>query len=228
MPSQSGETPHDQFSPEHIRATWSGTASVEDAAQAFGLSRSEELRPRSPRRIPMPRATDRPHPASSPPRSSAYSSAASRSTTEPPHRLQPILTSRTTRLRRTRPARLRRAVRCHARITESVDTLPHRIPKLDIHVRIGLDGRPWTASTTCAMWYRTRRRFRKASPYQLPSAPPALTKPRDRKDPDHTRTNRAAKAPLTPFPQFRGSQALYHQQTKNLLVSYSPKKLGFF
>ncbi|MGW3729118.1 helix-turn-helix transcriptional regulator [Streptomyces sp. NPDC000851] len=41
MPSQSGETPHDQFSPEHIRATWSGTASVEDAAQAFGLSRSK-------------------------------------------------------------------------------------------------------------------------------------------------------------------------------------------
>ncbi|MDQ0958076.1 putative DNA-binding transcriptional regulator AlpA [Streptomyces sp. B4I13] len=41
MPSQSGETPHGQFSPEHIRATWSGTASVEDAAQAFGLSRSK-------------------------------------------------------------------------------------------------------------------------------------------------------------------------------------------
>jgi predicted DNA-binding transcriptional regulator AlpA len=41
MPSQSGETPHGQFNPEHIRATWSGTASVEDAAQAFGLSRSK-------------------------------------------------------------------------------------------------------------------------------------------------------------------------------------------
>jgi hypothetical protein len=41
MPSQSGETPHGQFSPEHIRATWSGTASIEDAAQAFGLSRSK-------------------------------------------------------------------------------------------------------------------------------------------------------------------------------------------
>src|SRR5258708_7541598 len=34
----------------------------------------------------------------------------------------------------------------------------------------------------------------KASPFQLPSVPPAHTKPRDRKDPDHTRTNRAAKA----------------------------------
>lgn len=41
MPSQSGETPHGQFRPEPIRATWSGTASVEDAAQAFGLSRSK-------------------------------------------------------------------------------------------------------------------------------------------------------------------------------------------
>ncbi|GHE15537.1 hypothetical protein GCM10010339_90520 [Streptomyces alanosinicus] len=41
MPSQSSETHHDPFSPERIRATWSGTASVEDAAQAFGLSRSK-------------------------------------------------------------------------------------------------------------------------------------------------------------------------------------------
>lgn len=36
----------------------------------------------------------------------------------------------------------------------------------------------------------------KASPFQLPSVPPAHTKPRDRKDPDHTRTNRAAKCHL--------------------------------
>ncbi|MFF3274423.1 helix-turn-helix transcriptional regulator [Streptomyces chrestomyceticus] len=41
MPSQTGETQHAPFSPEHIRSTWSGTASVEDAAQAFGLSRSK-------------------------------------------------------------------------------------------------------------------------------------------------------------------------------------------
>ncbi|MEU7230299.1 helix-turn-helix domain-containing protein [Streptomyces chrestomyceticus] len=41
MPSQSSETHHGPFSPERIRATWSGTASVEDAAQAFGLSRSK-------------------------------------------------------------------------------------------------------------------------------------------------------------------------------------------
>ncbi|MER6127526.1 hypothetical protein ABT173_34075 [Streptomyces sp. NPDC001795] len=41
MPSQSSETHHGPISPEHIRATWSGTASVEDAAQAFGLSRAK-------------------------------------------------------------------------------------------------------------------------------------------------------------------------------------------
>ncbi|MFF6802044.1 helix-turn-helix domain-containing protein [Streptomyces sp. NPDC012616] len=41
MPSQNSATEHGQFSPAHIRATWSGTASVEEAAQAFGLSRSK-------------------------------------------------------------------------------------------------------------------------------------------------------------------------------------------
>nr|WP_109280365.1 helix-turn-helix domain-containing protein [Streptomyces orinoci] len=41
MPSQSSETHHGPFSPENIRATWSGTASVAAAAQAFGLSRSK-------------------------------------------------------------------------------------------------------------------------------------------------------------------------------------------
>ncbi|MET7784841.1 helix-turn-helix domain-containing protein [Streptomyces sp. NPDC005388] len=41
MPSQNSELHHEPFSPEHIRATWSGTASVEDAAQAFGMSRSK-------------------------------------------------------------------------------------------------------------------------------------------------------------------------------------------
>ncbi|MEW2258701.1 helix-turn-helix domain-containing protein [Streptomyces sp. NPDC047869] len=30
-----------RISSEHIRATWSGTESVEDAAQAFGMSRSK-------------------------------------------------------------------------------------------------------------------------------------------------------------------------------------------
>jgi hypothetical protein len=41
MPSQNSETQNGPFSPAHIRATWSGTASVEDAAQAFGMSRSK-------------------------------------------------------------------------------------------------------------------------------------------------------------------------------------------
>ncbi|WP_328666386.1 hypothetical protein OG905_05015 [Streptomyces sp. NBC_00322] len=31
-----------------------------------------------------------------------------------------------------------------------------------------------------------------------------------------------------PFPLVNGVSSLYHQQTKNLLVSYSPKKPGFF
>ncbi|WP_319191764.1 hypothetical protein [Streptomyces sp. DK15] len=32
----------------------------------------------------------------------------------------------------------------------------------------------------------------------------------------------------TRFPWSIAIQPLYHQQTKNLLVSYSPKRLGFF
>ncbi|WP_267881729.1 MULTISPECIES: hypothetical protein [unclassified Streptomyces] len=33
---------------------------------------------------------------------------------------------------------------------------------------------------------------------------------------------------LMPFHLVSAMQDVYHQQTKNLLVSYSPKKLGFF
>jgi hypothetical protein len=33
---------------------------------------------------------------------------------------------------------------------------------------------------------------------------------------------------MHPIPQVTGPWELYRQQTKNLLVSYSPKKLGFF
>ncbi|SFE50085.1 hypothetical protein [Streptomyces mirabilis] len=36
------------------------------------------------------------------------------------------------------------------------------------------------------------------------------------------------RAPEPPSLQVRRLRCLYHQQTKNLLVSYSPKKLGFF
>ncbi|MET7347063.1 hypothetical protein [Streptomyces mirabilis] len=32
----------------------------------------------------------------------------------------------------------------------------------------------------------------------------------------------------TPFRRSETTVSVYHQQTKNLLVSYSPKKLGFF
>lgn len=41
MTSRNSEMQHDPFSPDRIRATWSGTASVEAAAQAFGMSRSK-------------------------------------------------------------------------------------------------------------------------------------------------------------------------------------------
>ncbi|MFD7057407.1 hypothetical protein ACFWBS_57750 [Streptomyces mirabilis] len=45
MPSQNSELQHEPFSPERIRATWSGIASVEDAAQACGMSRSKGYDP---------------------------------------------------------------------------------------------------------------------------------------------------------------------------------------
>ncbi|MEU8482423.1 helix-turn-helix domain-containing protein [Streptomyces sp. NPDC048641] len=41
MPTQHSNLPHDPFSLDRIRATWNGTASVADAAQAFGMSRSK-------------------------------------------------------------------------------------------------------------------------------------------------------------------------------------------
>ncbi|MFB6782854.1 hypothetical protein ACFCX0_37235 [Streptomyces sp. NPDC056352] len=37
-----------------------------------------------------------------------------------------------------------------------------------------------------------------------------------------------ARSPRLPYSRVSELLALYHQQTKNLLVSYSPKKLGFF
>ena len=50
--------------------------------------------------------------------------------------------------------------------------------------------------------------------------------------PPKIRTIHGPTPPLTPqdllFPQVNEVYSLYHQQTKNLLVSYSAKKLGFF
>ncbi|MFI0168049.1 hypothetical protein [Streptomyces sp. NPDC017095] len=48
-------------------------------------------------------------------------------------------------------------------------------------------------------------------------------------DPDQVRTNSAQQQTIPPY--YRRSEAtvsVYRQQTKNLLVSYSPKELGFF
>lgn len=63
-----------------------------------------------------------------------------------------------------------------------------------------------------------------ASPFRLPAATAHTThgSPRDSQDPDHTRANRAAMATYYTSPQFRGSSALYHQQTKNLLTAPTP------
>ncbi|MGX5181518.1 hypothetical protein ACWKT5_01530 [Streptomyces avermitilis] len=48
-------------------------------------------------------------------------------------------------------------------------------------------------------------------------------------DPDHFRTSTPPESRTSYyFPWSAWVQLLYHQQTKNLLVSYSPKKLGFF
>ncbi|MFK8909429.1 helix-turn-helix transcriptional regulator [Streptomyces sp. YS-3] len=43
MHSQNNVTPGlaAQYSPSHIRATWAGTGSVEDASRAFGFSRAK-------------------------------------------------------------------------------------------------------------------------------------------------------------------------------------------
>ncbi len=47
LPSQSGQTPHGQFGPDHIRATLNGTASVEDAARQAAVHRSLQRKPQS-------------------------------------------------------------------------------------------------------------------------------------------------------------------------------------
>ncbi|MFD9459545.1 hypothetical protein [Streptomyces sp. NPDC060027] len=42
------------------------------------------------------------------------------------------------------------------------------------------------------------------------------------------RANTVPRTSTSTVPLVNGVSSLYHQQTKNLLVSYSPKKLGFF
>ncbi|GAA1369994.1 helix-turn-helix domain-containing protein [Streptomyces beijiangensis] len=41
MPTQHNAMPDAQYSPTHIRATWSGTGSVKEASKAFGFSRAK-------------------------------------------------------------------------------------------------------------------------------------------------------------------------------------------
>ncbi|WP_445525948.1 hypothetical protein [Streptomyces cyslabdanicus] len=47
-------------------------------------------------------------------------------------------------------------------------------------------------------------------------------------NPDHTRAKPGRIPSHSAFVLVRAVHMVYHQQTKNLLVSYSPKKLGFF
>jgi hypothetical protein len=107
----------------------------------------------------------------------------------------------------------------HTGITEPIDAALAQGPDLDIRAPTEPAGRLWTASTTCAMWYRTRN----ASIRRRPSSCPQLL-PRSRsRGTGKIRTIRGPtepqRPPLTPLPQFRGSQALYHQQTKNVLAT---------
>lgn len=96
-----------------------------------------------------------------------------------------------------RPAGLRRSVSCHGRVT------PRGHPSAQ-HSETGHACPHKTGWTPLDGFYdmrqvipRTQAPPGKPSTFHLPTAPPAHTKPRDRKDPDHTRTNRAAKA--TPY-----------------------------
>lgn len=48
-------------------------------------------------------------------------------------------------------------------------------------------------------------------------------------DPDQVRTNSAQQQTIpSPCRRSEAAVSMYHQQTKNILCSYSPKKLGFF
>ena len=75
---------------------------------------------------------------------------------------------------------------------------------------------------------RSRARIAK----QPHSGPPIDAAPTTAASPTKIRTIRGPEPANSPtdgtFIQVRRMQRLYHQQTKNLLVAYSPKKLGFF
>ncbi|GLV81963.1 hypothetical protein Slala03_16520 [Streptomyces lavendulae subsp. lavendulae] len=64
-----------------------------------------------------------------------------------------------------------------------------------------------------------------------------ITPAASRQDPSHAPTPRSGPFPDQPLPESLAdyclawsarAHLLYRQQTKNMLVSYSPKKLGFF
>lgn len=105
----------------------------------------------------------------------------------------------------------------HAAVTclsPAASTPPGQNP-LTWHYALILDwpGRPRTVSTTCATWGRGPL----ASTTYHPS----------RSGPGADRINLALGI-STPCRRSGARSDVYHQQTKNLLVSYSPKRLGFF
>ncbi|GLW04029.1 hypothetical protein Slala05_76590 [Streptomyces lavendulae subsp. lavendulae] len=64
-----------------------------------------------------------------------------------------------------------------------------------------------------------------------------ITPAASRQDPSHAATPRSGPFPDQPLPESLANylfawsaraHLLYHQETRNMLVSYSPKKLGFF
>lgn len=249
MPSQNSELHHEPCSPERIRATWSGTASVEDATQAFGMSRSKgydlALREEFPCRVlPIGRAT----------RVVTASLLRVLESGEPEYNGTPItrtdliLISRTTKPRRSRPAGLRRVTANHTGIADSMDTLPPDGPLLDTHVHIGPAGRPWTASTTCARWDRPVRALghclrgpRAGFSAQdsvdgatlwpevraVPQGPTATCRPAT--DPGQTRSGPfpGQQLPWTLCVQADDTLPPYHQQTENPLKfpSHRPRPM---
>jgi hypothetical protein len=99
-------------------------------------------------------------------------------------------------------------------LSPTTSTSPNRDALTCYHTP-GLDWRrrPWTVSTTCAMWYRG------------PLA--STTYHSSRSGPGADRISMALDV-STLCRRSGARSGVYHQQTKNLLVSYSPKKLGFF
>lgn len=101
----------------------------------------------------------------------------------------------------------------HIGVTNRVDAAALQGPDQAKHSQPGPRGRQKTVLTTCAMWYRG------------PLA--STTYHSSRSGPGADRLSLAIDVPAL-CRRSGARSGVYYQQTKNLLVSYSPKKLGFF